>query len=89
MSGPTVNTKLVGVVDIPSFTEIVMVVFPLWFKAGVMVAVRLAPLPVNTMLAFGTTVVLLDVAVNVRSPSGVSASLMVIATGNGVSSSVA
>jgi hypothetical protein len=48
--------------------------------AGVTVTVRLAPLPPNTMLAFGTSVVLLDEPVTVSAPGSVWASPTVKAT---------
>ena len=70
----TVKTKLVDAVADPSDTVIVMVDVPLWLPAGVITTVRLAPVPLKTMLASGTTVVLLDVAVNVRSAGSDSAS---------------
>ena len=73
----TVKTKLVDAVADPSDTVIVMVAVPLWLPAGVMVTVRLAPVPPMTMLASGTTVVLLDAAVKVRPAGGESGSLIV------------
>ena len=70
----TVKTKLVDAVADPSDTVIVMVAVPLWLPAGVIITVRLAPVPLKTMLASGTTVVLLDAAVNVRPAGGDSGS---------------
>ena len=58
----------------PSDTVIVMVEVPLWLPAGVIITVRFAPVPPKTMLASGTTVALLDAAVNVRPAGGDSAS---------------
>ena len=70
----TVKTKLIDAVADPSDTVIVMVDVPLWLPAGVIITVRLAPVPLKTMLASGTTVALLDVAANVRSAGSDSAS---------------
>ena len=68
LTGLTVSTKVSLVVLVPSFTLTVIVVVPFAFGAGVIVTVRLAPLPPNTMLAFGTSVVLLEVPLTVSEP---------------------
>jgi hypothetical protein len=70
----TVSVKAEFVVSEPSLTVIVIVLVPVWFVAGVMVAVRLAPLPPKTMFEFGTSVVLEDVPLTVSEPAAVSAS---------------
>ncbi len=57
-----------------SQTVRVMVVVPDWSRAGVMVTVRLAPLPPKTMLALGTSVVLDELPVTSRSAAAVSTS---------------
>ena len=56
--------------------------------AGVIVTVRLVPLPAKRMAAFGTSCRFDDVPVTTRLTAGVSASLMVKATIFGVSSLV-
>jgi len=58
----------------PSVTVTVIVAVPNWLAAGVTVTVRSAPLPPNTMLAFGTNVVLDELPVRTKSATGVSAS---------------
>lgn len=60
--------------DVPSLTVMVIVDVPLTLAPGVMVTVRLPPLPPNTILATGTKVVLLDDALTTRSAGGVSVS---------------
>jgi hypothetical protein len=70
----TVNLNVSVAVFDPSLTVTVIVTARFWFAAGVTVTVRLAPLPPKTMLPFGTRVVLLDVPVSVKFPTGVSAS---------------
>ena len=69
-----VNLNVSVSVFAPSLTVTVIVADPLWFAAGVTVTVRFAPLPPNTMFAFGTRVVLLEVPVRVRLSTGVSTS---------------
>jgi hypothetical protein len=69
------------VVFIPSLTEMVICALPVAPTAGVTVTVRLAPLPPSAMLAFGTTAVLLEVAVTVRLEMDVSGSPIVNAMG--------
>ena len=68
----TVNVVLVEVV--PSLTETVIVAVPTWPEAGVTVTVRLAPEPLMTMFAFGTSVVFEEEPVTVRLVTAVSAS---------------
>jgi hypothetical protein len=70
----TVRPKLVGVLRPPSLTVIVIVAVPLWFAAGVTLTDRFAPLPPNAMLAFGTSVGLLELPLRVRFPAVVSLS---------------
>ena len=77
----TVNTKLVEAVSVPSLTVIVMVEVPLPPAAGVMTALRPAPLPPKTMLATGTRVASDEVADRVNAFGDVSASPMVKAIG--------
>src|SRR5882757_2078768 len=73
----TVKVKVVLVVFTPSLTEIVICALPVWLAAGVIFTVRLAPLPPNTMFAFGTSAVLREVPERVRLAAAVSASPMV------------
>src|SRR5205814_1331078 len=61
-------------VDEPSLTLTVMVAVPVWFVAGVIVTVRLDPLPPKTMLLTGTSVGLEDDALRTRLEAGVSTS---------------
>ena len=85
----TVNTKLLEAVRVPSLTMIVIVDVPLWPVAGVMTAVRPAPLPPKTILATGTSVASDEVAERVNAAGEVSASPTVNAIGPvGVSSFV-
>ena len=72
----TVRTNESLAVRVPSLTLTVTVVVPVWFVTGVMVTVRLVPLPPNAMLALGTRVVLAEVPLTVRLDAGVSASLI-------------
>jgi hypothetical protein len=67
----TVITKVSLVLSEPSLTVTVMVAVPLWPLAGVNVTVRFAPLPPKTMLAFGTNVVLLLLALSVSEDAAV------------------
>ena len=53
--GVTVSTKVVEVVVTPSLTVTVIVVWPLCSGSGVIVTVRLAPLPPNAMAVSGTS----------------------------------
>src|SRR5262249_58239460 len=73
-TGLTVSTKLALVLNEPSLTVRVMVVVPNWLGAGVIVTVRLAPLPPSAMLAFGTRVCAHEVPLTVRFAAAVSAS---------------
>ena len=52
---PTFSTKAAFAVSRPSLTVRVIVVMPCWPGAGVIVALRAAPVPENTMFALGTT----------------------------------
>src|SRR5206468_5492725 len=62
---------------VPSLTVTVIVAVPVCPVRGVTVTVRFVPLPPNTMLLAGTRVGFDDPALNVRLPTGVSASLIV------------
>src|SRR5918993_693652 len=78
----TVNTKSVLAVRAPSLTVMVMVLVPLSPAAGVMTTFLVAPFPPpKTMLAFGTSVTLEEVADMVRPLGCVCASPMVNAMG--------
>ena len=70
----TVSRKAVGVEVVPSLTDTVIVAVPVPSAAGVTVTVRLAPLPPNTMFAFGTRAVFDELPDTVRLPAGVSRS---------------
>ena len=70
----TVNTKLVEAVSVPSLTVIVMVDVPLRPVAGVITALRPAPLPPKTILATGISGVFDEVADSVNAFGEVSAS---------------
>ena len=50
----------------PSVTVTVIVAVPDWFATGVTVTVRFAPLPPNTMFAFGTSAVFDELPVTTR-----------------------
>src|SRR5918993_1636193 len=79
----TVNTKSVLAVRAPSLTVMVMVLVPLSPAAGVMTTFLVAPFPPpKTMLAFGTSVTLEEVADMVRPLGCVCASPMVNAMGS-------
>ncbi len=85
----TVKTKLVEAVSAPSLTVIVIVEVPLPPAAGVMTALRPAPLPPKTILATGTSVASDEVADRVNAFGEVWASPTVKAIGAvGVSSFV-
>jgi hypothetical protein len=73
----TVKTNVSDVDNVPSLTVTVIVAEPFAFAAGVTVTVRLAPVPPNTMFAFGTNVVSLDEPLIVSVPAAVSKSPMV------------
>ena len=85
----TVNTKLLEVVRVPSLTMIVMVEVPLRPVAGVITAVRPAPLPPNTIFPFGMSVRLDDVPETASRVAAVSTSPIVnVIGGVAVSSTV-
>jgi hypothetical protein len=73
----TVTVKMELALFVPSLTETVICALPVWFAAGVTFTVRLAPLPPNTILPFGTSVVDEELAERVKPPAAVSASPMV------------
>ena len=81
LAGFTVNTKLVEAVSVPSLTVTVMVEVPLRPDAGVMTALRPAPLPPKAILAIGISVAFDEVADSVNAFGDVSASPMVKAIG--------
>src|SRR5258705_11641151 len=60
-----------------------MMALPPWLRAGVTVTVRLAPVPPNTIFAFGTTPGFEDEPVRMRASAGMSGSLMVKLIGPG------
>ena len=71
----TVSTKLVAAVRLsPFFTVSVIVAVPVLDAAGVTVIVREAPDPPKTILAVGTSVVLLEAPVTVNEAAGVTLS---------------
>ena len=70
----TVNVKLLLTVFVPSLTESVICALPVLPVAGVTVTERFAPLPPNTMFAFGTSVVEDEDPETVRLAAAVSAS---------------
>ena len=80
---PTLTSKVVNVLLTPSLTFTAMVATPCWPLAGVMVIVRLAPLPPRTMLGlpFGTRAVFEEVALTTRLPAAVSLSSTVKSIG--------
>ena len=82
----TVKMKLVDALSAPSLTMSVIVAVPLWPATGVMVTVRSAPLPSTAMLASGTRVWLLLLAVTTS--EAVSESPTVKATAAGSAPSV-
>ena len=77
----TVSTKLVDAVSPPpSITVSVMVARPLCPSTGVTVSVSAAPVPAKTILAVGTSVVLLEAPAIVSDVTGVRSSPTVNAT---------
>jgi len=75
---PNVITKeVVAVVLYESVTVNVIVALPDWFAAGVTTTVLEPPVPETTILAFGTTVVLDEVAVTTKLDNGVFSSFTV------------
>ncbi len=79
MTAVTVNTNVSLVVSVPSLTVTVMVAVPFWLAGGVTVTVRFEPEPPNTIFAFGTSVVLLELPLNVKDDAAVSTSPTVTA----------
>ena len=73
----TVKTNVSVAVNVPSLTVTVIVAVPFWLAAGVTVTVRFAPEPPNTMFAFGTSVVSLELPLTVKDVVAVSTSPMV------------
>ena len=73
----TVKTNVSVAVKVPSLTVTVIVAEPDKFAAGVTVTVRFAPEPPNTMLAFGTNVVSLELPLTVKDVVAVSKSPIV------------
>jgi len=76
----TVSANPVLALKAPSLTVTVIVAVPVCPAAGVSVTVRLLPLPSNTIPLCGTSVGLDELPLNVRLPTGESAS----ATVNGI-----
>ena len=68
---------MVEPVAVPSLTVMVMVELPLSPVTGVIVTVRLEPLPPKTILASGTKVVLLEAPVTIKSATALSESFTV------------
>jgi len=74
VGGPsTVSTKESLAVFVPSLTVTVIVATPP-LLVGVTATVRFAPLPPKTMFALGTRLVLFELPLSVRLPTGVSGS---------------
>src|SRR4051794_18755660 len=71
---PTVSTNESLALLCPSPTMMVMAEVPTWAVAGVIVTVRLAPLPANAILSIGTRDGFDEVALSVRLSRGVSRS---------------
>ncbi len=84
----TVRTNELAAVAEPSPTVRVIMVVPNWYLAGTMVTMRFVPLPSNKTLAFGTNVVLVELAVTVNRNGGVSTSATMNGMVMGVSSLV-
>ena len=89
-TGLTVRMKVrLAIPKLVSCTNTVMEAVPLWFVAGVMMIVRLLPLPPKTRFALGTRFVFDDRPDNVSSVAGVAESpTMNGIAGVGVSSAV-
>ena len=81
MTASTENVKVVALLSVPSLNVMVMEAVPDCSGAGVMATVLLAPAPPNTILATGAKAKLLDVALSVRPPTGLSISPTIIAFG--------
>src|SRR5260221_11145917 len=73
----------------PSLRRMLMVVVPDWLAAGVMVTLRVAPVPARTIFLTGTRAGLDEVAFRSKSSGGVSVSPIVKASGPMVVSSFA
>src|SRR2546429_9896712 len=73
----TVSTNVPLALFSPSLTVTVIVAVPVCPAAGVTVTVRLDPLPPKTILFVGASAGLDDPLLNVRLPTGVSASAIV------------
>src|SRR5678815_1909735 len=73
-TGFTVRRKLVLVLLVPSLTVSVIVVVPKALVTGVIVTVRFAPLPPNTMLFVGTSAGFDEPPLTVSEVAGVSKS---------------
>src|SRR2546426_11256450 len=73
----TVSTNVSLALFTPSLTVTVIVAVPVCPAAGVTVTVRFDPDPPKTMLLVGTSVGLDEPLLNVRLPTGVSASPIV------------
>ena len=75
LEGMTVKTNESEAVLVPSLTFTVIVAVPACAAAGVILIVRLVPLPPNTMLPGGTRIVFEEAAERVKFAGGVSRSL--------------
>ena len=64
----------VAVAPPPSVMTSEIKVVPFWFVAGVIVKVRLAPVPDKIRLLLGTSIVFVEVAATVKLAAGVSIS---------------
>jgi hypothetical protein len=74
LTAVTVKTKVSVAVNVPSLTVTVIVAVPFWLAAGVIVTVRFAPVPPNTMFAFGINAVSLELPLTVKLATAVSKS---------------
>lgn len=79
----TENWKVVLALPNPSLTVRVMFALPVWPANGVIVTVRLLPVPANAMSAFLTSDWLDELADKARLPAAVSVSLIVKGIGCG------
>ena len=87
-TGRTVSVKLLVTLAAPSVTASEMMVVPNWFVTGVMVSVRLPPVPPRLRPAVATRFESDERAVTTSAPGAVSKSLTVKETDSGESSSV-
>src|SRR2546428_826994 len=87
-TGLTVKTKLVLLVLVPSLTLKVIWAIPDWLAAGVMVTVRLAPLPPKEIFPFGTRPRVPELPDIDKLPGGVSRSSTTTISGPKTPSSV-